>query len=67
VGPTAGLDTEATEKTIAFAGDRTPVVQSVVRHCVSYNYGRARHRSLLTPPRWKDDRISSRNILLDLN
>jgi hypothetical protein len=28
-----GLDTEATEKSSASAGDRIPVTQSVVRHC----------------------------------
>jgi hypothetical protein len=30
-GLTAGLDTEARGK--SFAGDRTPVVQFIVRHC----------------------------------
>jgi hypothetical protein len=32
VGLRAGLDTEGREKTFASAGNRTPVVQSVVRH-----------------------------------
>jgi hypothetical protein len=32
VGLRAGLDTEAKRKSFAPVGDRTPVVQSVVRH-----------------------------------
>jgi hypothetical protein len=32
VGLRAGLDTEAGGKFLPFAGDRTPVFQSVVRH-----------------------------------
>jgi hypothetical protein len=32
VGLRAGLDTEATEKSFVSAEDRTPIVQSVVRH-----------------------------------
>jgi hypothetical protein len=32
VGPRDGLGTEATEKSFASAGDRTPVIQSVVSH-----------------------------------
>jgi hypothetical protein len=32
VGLRAGMDTDARGKMFAFAGDRTPLVQSVVRH-----------------------------------
>jgi hypothetical protein len=32
VGPRAGLDTEARGKSLASAGDRTPVIQFVVRN-----------------------------------
>jgi hypothetical protein len=32
VGLRAGLETEVREKILAFAEDRTPVVQSVIRH-----------------------------------
>jgi hypothetical protein len=33
VGLGAGLDAEAREKSFASVGDRTPIVQSAVRHC----------------------------------
>jgi len=38
VGLRAGLDTEARGKSFASAGDRTLVVQSVVRHCTDSQY-----------------------------
>jgi hypothetical protein len=33
VGPRVGLDAKARRKTFAPAGERTPVIQSVVIHC----------------------------------
>jgi hypothetical protein len=37
VGFSAGLDTEGGGKILCPAGDRTPVVQSVVRHYTDYS------------------------------
>jgi hypothetical protein len=36
VGPGAGLDTEVRGKSFAPAGNRIPIVQSVVRHCINW-------------------------------
>jgi hypothetical protein len=37
VGPRAGLDTEARGKILCLSLDRTPIVQSVVRHCTDWS------------------------------
>jgi hypothetical protein len=56
VGLRVGLDTDDRGKIVVSAGDRTPVIQSVVRHCTD----RARDKYFLT---WSCHRTVSGLIL----